>query len=176
MTVFLDRDGVINRKLPEDHYVRSWSEFEFLPGTLEALKILAGVFARIVVITNQRGIARGLMTMADLEAIHVRMLDDIAAAGGRIDSIYVCPHDREECDCRKPLPGLFLQARREHPEIRFTESVMVGDSISDLLPAFGLGIRAELVATGSRRAEILAKCPVRQVLAVETLLEFARLS
>ncbi len=173
--LFLDRDGVINRKLPEDHYVRAWSEFAFLPGALEALAELAERFSPIVIVTNQRGIARGFMTLEDLEAIHSRMLTEIAAAGGRIDAIYVCPHDRGMCDCRKPLPGLFLQARRDRPEIDFAESVMVGDSLSDLLPAFELGMHPVLVANGSRRLEVLAQCAGRPVLAVETLLEFARL-
>ena len=99
--VFLDRDGVINRKAPEGEYVTRWSEFAFLPGALDALRALAGAPVRVVVATNQRGIARGRMTAGDLAAIHARMRGAVLEAGGRIDAIYHCPHEGG-CDCRKP--------------------------------------------------------------------------
>jgi D-glycero-D-manno-heptose 1,7-bisphosphate phosphatase len=130
-TVFLDRDGVINRRLPDD-YVKDWAEFEFLPGAKEALALLTAANLRLIVITNQRGIARGLMTEADLHSIHERMLAELREAGAHISAIYHCPHDRDVCDCRKPKAGLLLRARRDFPEIDFARSVVIGDSHSDI--------------------------------------------
>ena len=107
--VFLDRDGVINRKRPEGSYVTSWDEFELLPGALEALALLAKTGARVIVVTNQRGIARGRMTGDDLEEIHTRLRATVSAAGGRLDAIYHCPHEGP-CRCCKPEPGMFEDA------------------------------------------------------------------
>ncbi|HZS05714.1 MAG TPA: HAD family hydrolase [Blastocatellia bacterium] len=130
-TIFLDRDGVINRRLPDD-YVKSWAEFEFLPRAKEALRLFAEAGLRLVIVTNQRGVARGLMTEADLREIHERMLAELAAAGARVTAIYYCPHDSGQCFCRKPQPGLLLRARQDFPEIDFARSVMIGDSPADL--------------------------------------------
>jgi D-glycero-D-manno-heptose 1,7-bisphosphate phosphatase len=139
-SLFLDRDGVINRRLV-DEYVRRWDEFEFLPGVLPALGRLAGLFRTIVIVTNQRGIGRGLMTEADLADIHGRMLDAVRAAGGRIDRIYHCPHDLSAaCACRKPKTELFARARADFPELEPTRSIMVGDSSSDLQFAINAGL------------------------------------
>jgi len=103
---------VINRKAPEGAYVTSWEEFELLPEALEGLRVLAELDAPVVVVTNQRGVARGRMTEADLADIHERMRAAVAQAGGRIDAIYHCPHEGG-CDCRKPATGLFERAARE---------------------------------------------------------------
>jgi D-glycero-D-manno-heptose 1,7-bisphosphate phosphatase len=131
-TLFLDRDGIINVYLPDD-YVKHPSEFSFNDGVLEALHDLSHVFGRIVIVTNQRGIARGLMTIDDLQRVHEFMLGEITAAGGRIDGIYFCPHDRDTgCTCRKPKTGLALQAKEAYPEIDFSKSIIVGDSVSDM--------------------------------------------
>jgi len=131
-SLFLDRDGVINRRLP-DEYVRKWAEFEFLPNTLVALSRFARQFGVIVIVTNQRGIGRGLMTEADLSAVHSKMLNDIEKNGGRIDRIYHCPHDHvAHCDCRKPAIGLAIRAKADFPSIDFSRSIMVGDSASDM--------------------------------------------
>ncbi len=132
-TLFLDRDGVINQKIDHD-YVRSWDNFVFLPDVTTALQQLAGIFGRIVVTTNQRGIGRGLFTLADLHGIHEKMLGEIAATGGRIDAVYFCPHlqDDPSCNCRKPKPGMALQAKEQFPEIDFAKSVLIGDSVSDI--------------------------------------------
>jgi D-glycero-D-manno-heptose 1,7-bisphosphate phosphatase len=140
-TLFLDRDGVINEKIDND-YVRSWERFTFLPGVLTALQELSGIFGRIVVTTNQRGIGRGLFTEADLQDIHHRMLEEVVAAGGRIDACYFCPHlqDAPDCNCRKPLPGMALQAKAQFPEIVFSKSVLVGDSVSDIQFGKNLGM------------------------------------
>ncbi|HHG83529.1 MAG TPA: HAD family hydrolase [Bacteroidetes bacterium] len=139
-TLFLDRDGVLNRRIVDD-YVCNWAQWEWLPGTLEALANLSEIFGRMVLVTNQRGISRGLMSETDLNRIHSAMLADILAAGGRLDAIYYCPHGRDAgCDCRKPRPGMIRQARNQFPEIRPSRSIMVGDSPSDMELAIPEGI------------------------------------
>lgn len=137
-TVFLDRDGVINAKAAEGDYVKSWSEFQFLPNALAALELLASSGMRTVVVTNQRGIARGVMTEDDLDDIHVRMRATVVEAGGRIDAIYHCPHG-DGCQCRKPAPGLLHAAARDLPSLRFDESALVGDRVHDMQAAAAVG-------------------------------------
>jgi D-glycero-D-manno-heptose 1,7-bisphosphate phosphatase len=141
--VFLDRDGVINRKAPEGEYVTRWSEFAFLPGALDALRALAGAPVRVVVATNQRGVARGRMTAGDLAAIHARMRGAVREAGGRIDAIYHCPHEGG-CDCRKPAPGMLLRAARELG-FDLRQSALVGDRASDMAAAGAVGALRVLV-------------------------------
>ncbi|AEA34632.1 D-glycero-alpha-D-manno-heptose-1,7-bisphosphate 7-phosphatase [Hippea maritima] len=132
-TLFLDRDGVINKKIEND-YVRNWEQFEFLPNVIEALKILNSLFDRIIIVTNQRGIGRKLMTEKDLEVIHKNMLSVLSKENIKIDKIYYCPHDykKEICNCRKPKIGMALQAKKDFPDIDFRNSIMVGDSLSDI--------------------------------------------
>ena len=130
-SLFLDRDGVVNRRIDGD-YVRDVDQFEFLPGVLGALATLARWAPRIVIVTNQQGIGRGLMTAGAVDAVHTAMTTRVAAAGGRIDDVLVCPHLSGSCRCRKPLPGLALRWLAEHPEVDPARSVMVGDSDSDI--------------------------------------------
>jgi len=144
--VFLDRDGVINRKAPEGEYVTRWSEFAFLPGALDALRALAGAPVRVVVATNQRGVARGRMTAGDLAAIHARMRGAVLEAGGRIDAIYHCPHEAGTCTCRKPAPGLIERARTELADLDLTGAALVGDSESDVEAGRRAGLRTVLLA------------------------------
>jgi D-glycero-D-manno-heptose 1,7-bisphosphate phosphatase len=144
--VFLDRDGVINEKAREGEYVTSWERFRFLPHALEGLGALASLRVPVIVATNQRGIARGAMAETDLADIHARMLDAVAAAGGRIDAVYHCPHEGG-CDCRKPLPGMFLAAAREHG-LALERSVVIGDRRADMDAAAAIGARGVLI-TGS---------------------------
>ena len=142
-TLFLDRDGVVNERLPGD-YVRCWEEFRFLPGVLEALRFFSGYFQYIVLVTNQQGIGKGLMTEGDLAEIHERMLDGIRTAGGRLDGIYYCPERSSSAgSCRKPSPAMAWQAKRDFPDLDFRHSVMVGDSASDM--EFGLALDMQLV-------------------------------
>jgi histidinol-phosphate phosphatase family protein len=130
--LFLDRDGVINKKLEND-YVKHWIEFEFLEGSIDAIRYLAGLFGRVVVVTNQQGIGKRLYRTEDLELIHKNMLYEIAYHGGRIDQVYFSPHlASENHPSRKPCIGMALQARQDHPAIDFTKSLMVGDSMSDM--------------------------------------------
>lgn len=150
-TLFLDRDGVINRRLP-DEYVRKWDEFEFLPNVLVALSRFTRQFGVIVIVTNQRGIGRGLMTEADLTDVHGKMLNAIEQSGGRIDKIYHCPHDHSaHCDCRKPAIGLALRAKADFPSIDFTQSIMVGDSASDMDFAENARLRKVWVGPASEK-------------------------
>jgi D-glycero-D-manno-heptose 1,7-bisphosphate phosphatase len=177
LTVFIDRDGVINRKRPEPHYVTSWEEFEFLPGALEGLAALARTDARIIVVTNQRGIARGVYTEETLVDMHTRMKAAVEAAGGRIDAIYYCPHEGG-CECRKPATGMFERAAREVPGADLAEAVVIGDNVCDLEAAARLGCPSVLVGSVERQREILEKAARKGVTAgrcVATLVEAVRL-
>jgi D-glycero-D-manno-heptose 1,7-bisphosphate phosphatase len=156
-TVFLDRDGVINRKRPEGDYVTTWEEFEFLPDAAVGLRLLHEAGLRLIVVTNQRGIALGRLSEADLQEIHQRMRAELAQCGVHLDGIYHCPHDRGQCDCRKPALGLFLKARHDFPGIDFAKSAMVGDSVTDLEAGTRLGCRCFLVADPTRRDAILVE-------------------
>jgi len=131
-TLFLDRDGVINKKLEND-YVKHWIEFEFLEGSLDALKFLATVFGRIVVVTNQRGIGKRLYRTEDLELIHRNMVYEIEYHGGRIDKVYFSPYlNEEKHPSRKPGIGMAHSAKSDYPEINFSKSIIAGDSLSDM--------------------------------------------
>ena len=131
-TLFLDRDGVINRRIV-DGYVTSWEEFEFLPGVLEAMEILAHRFRYIIVITNQQGVGKGLMTMEQVDDIHDRMCSEIEARDGRIDGILVCPQLASEPDnYRKPDPTMAFTAQEIYPEIDLEKCIMVGDGATDM--------------------------------------------
>jgi D-glycero-D-manno-heptose 1,7-bisphosphate phosphatase len=156
-TVFLDRDGVINRKPPTGEYVTRWSGFEFLPGASEAIARMTEAGLRILVVTNQRGIARGLVADVDVLDIHRRMTNAIAHSGGRIDAVYYCPHDDGECDCRKPGVGLFREAEREHPDIDFARSVVIGDSWTDIQAGNAICALTILIASEPETARDAAK-------------------
>ncbi|MEZ4721657.1 MAG: HAD family hydrolase [Flavobacteriales bacterium] len=148
-TLFLDRDGVINKRIVDD-YVKHYHEFEFLDGVLEALKLLNPVFDRIVVVTNQQGIGKGVMTERDLLAIHEHMLAEVFTEGGRIDAIFHCPELAEnDPACRKPNTGMAIEAREQFPEIDFSKSIMVGDSDSDMEFGERLGMRCAFIGENS---------------------------
>jgi D-glycero-D-manno-heptose 1,7-bisphosphate phosphatase len=138
-TVFLDRDGVINEKMPEGRYVTSTEEFHLLPRVAESIARLNQADLRVIVVSNQRGIARGLYSAADVDAIHPQLQADLQAHGAKIDGFYICPHDKGQCNCRKPLRGLFDQAVSDFPEITAETSAMIGDSLSDI--EFGRTLR-----------------------------------
>ena len=149
--LILDRDGVINVLRPGD-YVKSWDEFEFIDGALEALRILSGYFARTIVVTNQRGVGKGLMSRGDLDLVHSRMCSEIAKAGGAVDAIYCCTDVADDSPRRKPNPGMALEIMRDFPWISASGCMFVGDSESDMLfarnagfPAFRVGACATLM-------------------------------
>ena len=153
--VLLDRDGVINKNRPG--YVKSWREFEFLPGALEALRTLAERRVRVVVVTNQSPVGRGIITRQELMRVNEHMLTTVNAHGGRIDGILCCPHAPEAaCTCRKPRPGLLLEALRRFRLDR-AHSYMVGDSSTDLEAAHHAGIPCVMVLSG--RALPDGPCP-----------------
>jgi D-sedoheptulose 7-phosphate isomerase len=144
--VIIDRDGVINRNLSDS--VNSWEEFEFLPGALEGLATLARYGHRVVVVTNQANIGRGLLTRAQLEHIHGRMTEAVIEAQGSIEAVYVCDHRPEDgCSCRKPASGLLTQAAEEL-EFELSEAYVIGDHRSDVEAAHAAGARAVLVLSG----------------------------
>jgi D-glycero-D-manno-heptose 1,7-bisphosphate phosphatase len=146
--LFLDRDGVIIENNP--NYVRSVAETHFIPGALEALARfhLARPEWRVIIATNQAGVGRGLIASATVEAIHALVREQVRAAGGRIDGIYLCPHRSDEnCACRKPSPGMLLQAARDWG-LDLARSVMVGDAVTDVQAALAAGVTPLLVQSG----------------------------
>lgn len=145
-TLFLDRDGVINHDKDND-YIRNWDEFRFYDTTLEALGILAKHFKRILVTTNQKGVGKGLMTVADLDHIHSNMLLEIAPQGGRIDKIYYCSDLSDDSPDRKPNPGMAFKAQKDFAEIDFSRSIMVGNRISDMGFGRNAGMHTVFLAT-----------------------------
>ena len=147
-TVFLDRDGVINRNRKND-YVKSWDEFEFIPNSLRAIQHLTDAGHRLIVVTNQSCINKGIVAPRTLDGIHQRMMSEIERSGGRIHAIYHCPHREDEgCSCRKPKPGLLIQAAHEHG-IDLPRSYLVGDSIRDIAAGQELGCQSFFVLTGN---------------------------
>ena len=132
-TLFLDRDGVLNKKLP-GRYVTTPQELVILPGVLDAMAHFSSIFKRIIVVTNQQGIGKEIMTSEDLARVHDSLLDQLNYFGGRIDEIYFCPDlEHENPPNRKPNPGMGYQAKKDFPDINFKKSIMVGDSVSDIL-------------------------------------------
>jgi histidinol-phosphate phosphatase family protein len=145
-TVFLDRDGVLNYNRSD--YVKTPEEFVPIPGAAAAVAALNRAHWRVVVISNQSGLGRGLIAPASLDAITARLLAGLKAVGGSVDAIYYCPHRPDDgCDCRKPAPGLVLRAAREH-SIDLAGSFFVGDSAGDILCGRAVGMRTVLVETG----------------------------
>lgn len=149
--VFLDQDGVINQDSTE--YVKSWDEFHFIPGSLEALRLLYEKGFCVIVITNQSAVGRGMITMKTLMNMHIKMRKAVRKAGGKIYDVFFCPHRPDEhCDCRKPEPGLILQAQEEYG-IVLSKSIMVGDNGKDVMAGKNAGVgKTVLVLTGSGAA------------------------
>lgn len=146
--VFLDRDGTINDGVPTHERVDSVDKVSLLPNTLEALKILAGLDYAVFFVTNQAGVAEGIITQEDFDAINERVLELIAPTGIRIVETYVCPHgENANCECRKPKPKMLLDAAHKY-DIDLSESWMVGDRPTDVTTGLNAGARAILVKTG----------------------------
>lgn len=149
--LFLDRDGVIIEN--RDAYVRSWDDVAFIPAALVALERLAALDVFTVIVTNQACVNKGVITLAQAEAINRRVVDEVAARGGRIGAAYLCPHRSDEaCDCRKPSPGMLLRAAREHG-LDLARSWMVGDAVTDMQAGRAAGARCAMVRTGRGTAE-----------------------
>jgi D-glycero-D-manno-heptose 1,7-bisphosphate phosphatase len=145
--LFLDRDGVINVKPPDGGYVCSWAEFRLIPAVVDWIRLFNTAGFLVVVVTNQRCVARGLVTPDVLADIHRRMTAELTARSARIDDILVCPHEEGTCECRKPRPGLVREAQRRW-DIDLSRSLLIGDSESDRLLAANCGLRFLLAHDG----------------------------
>lgn len=145
-TLFLDRDGVINHEKHMD-YIHSWDEFVFYDGVKEAITIFAKKFKYIFIVTNQKGVGKGLTKAEDLAVIHQNMTDEIVKAGGRIDKIYYCADLEESSPNRKPNPGMGLQAKKDFTDIDLSKALMVGNTISDMEFGRNLGIKTVFLPT-----------------------------
>lgn len=149
--IFLDRDGVINRERGNG-YVDHWNQFRFLPGSLKALRLLNENGYKVIVVSNQAGVAKGFYSLKELTAMTKRMKQAIVMHGGRLDAVYYCPHKVEDrCSCRKPKTGLFRKAQRRFG-IRFKETFVVGDSLRDI--AAGKSLRCKTILVLSGREEL----------------------
>ena len=144
--LFLDRDGVINVE-KKDEYVLNPSEFIFMSGALKAIKILSSIFGTIVIVSNQRGVAKGLMTVEDLHDVHASMMKEITNEGGRIDKIYFCADMHDDSPNRKPNPGMALQAKKDFPQINFSKSIMAGNKLSDMRFGRNAGVHTVFIAS-----------------------------
>ena len=147
---FLDRDGVINRKAPGHGYITSWQQMEILPGVPEAIAKLNRAGFQVIVVSNQRCVAKGLITSAELESLHEQMKEHLARSNARIDAIYYCPHELSPvCQCRKPQPGMLLDAARDH-DIDLARSWMIGDSPIDVEAGQRAGCKTALLSEDGR--------------------------
>jgi D-glycero-D-manno-heptose 1,7-bisphosphate phosphatase len=163
---FLDRDGVINREPPEGHYVTRWEEMQFLPGVAEAISLLGGAGFRVIIVTNQSCVAKGLLTVPELDLIHQRMCGELAAAGAVIDDVYYCPHEEQPpCSCRKPAPGMLLTVARAH-QIDLTASWMIGDSDRDMEAGRRAGCRTARILKSEQVASSVADVSAQSLLHV----------
>jgi len=151
--VFLDRDGVINRRPPEGSYITRWEQMHLLPNVAEGIGLLNSVGFRVIVVSNQRCVAKGLVTAHELESMHQRMCEQLAAAGATIDEVYYCPHETwRECNCRKPAPGMLLAAAKKH-QVDLTASWMIGDSEIDIEAGRSAGCKTARLLDGDGAAK-----------------------
>jgi len=168
-TLFLDRDGVINHEKHLD-YIHKWDEFVFYDGVLDAVKKFSFIFSRIIVVTNQKGVGKGMTRLDDLYEIHDNMKKEIESAGGRIDAVYFCPDLDENSPNRKPNPGMGLQAKNDFPEIDFSKSIMVGNTLSDMSFGRNLGVFNVFLPTTRPEVDLNDN---RIDFSAQSLLEFA---
>ena len=145
--VFLDRDGVINVAPEKGAYIRTWEEFRFLPGITDWIRLFNALEYLVIVVTNQRGVALGLIESRHLNEIHANMVQELARQGARLDDVFYCPHHEDACLCRKPKPGLVLAAQQKWT-IDLERSLMIGDSSSDEQLAENCGLRFLRAADG----------------------------
>lgn len=150
--VFLDRDGVINRKAPESQYIWQWDQFHLLPKADDAIALLSRACIRVIVVTNQRGVHLGLYSLNEVDALHARLQKELALVGGHIDAFYVCPHGESQCNCRKPKTGLLEQALEDFPMANKNNSLVIGDALSDVQLAKAFGVPSILILNGHDQA------------------------
>lgn len=155
--IFLDRDGVINKQPAEHDYVKNWEEFIWLPTSKEAIKLINQKGFLAIVISNQRGVARGLMTVKDVDDVNEKMQKDLAKIGAKLDAVYWCGHDySDNCDCRKPAPGLILQAAKDF-NIDLSNSWVVGDSNDDIQAGKAVGCKTLKIKTNGSLLDAVKK-------------------
>jgi len=175
--VFLDRDGVINQKPKEGEYITSWDDFHILSGVADGIALLNKAGYKVVVVTNQRCVAKDQLSVTDLEKIHEQMSRALSTAGAKLDGIYYCPHDyKPPCNCRKPAPGMLLEAARIH-SIDLGSSWMIGDSDIDMQAGKSVGCKRARVSTEREKHETGGNIPdiVGQVeIKASSLLDSAR--
>lgn len=173
-TLFLDRDGVINKRIP-GAYVEKVEQFNFFPNLAEHFKILNKFFSRVIVVTNQQGIGKELMTHEDLAVVHDYMLFEIEMNDGVVDAVYYCPELADfDPPCRKPNPGMALEAKTNFPDIDFKNSLMVGDSESDIQFGNRLGMKTLLVKTKKGEAQKMEDNGTLADFELGTLMDFIR--
>lgn len=154
--------------------MKTWEEFEFLPGAIEALRLLKRGGYRLVVVTNQRGISLGKLREEDLKTIHRRMIATLEQSGAAPDAIYYCPHNHDSCDCRKPAIGLFLMAQRDFSDIQFSDSYLVGDSAGDMKAGDRLACKNILIGKDTALVSLLELENIRIDFFAESLLDAVR--
>jgi D-glycero-D-manno-heptose 1,7-bisphosphate phosphatase len=171
---FLDRDGVINRKAPDGQYITRWEDVEFLPRVAEAIALLNQAGFSVIVVSNQRGVAKGLVSVKELERIHRLMVEHLAASNASLRAIYYCPHDiTPACACRKPAPGMLFQAAREH-RIDLPNSWMVGDSDIDVQAGRNAGCKTARILRSDVIPKIEADLSAASLCeAVQKLIQFS---
>lgn len=145
-TLFLDRDGVINHEKHKD-YIHTWDEFYFYEGVKEAIAVFSKKFKYVIVVTNQRGIGKGITRTEDVELIHKNMKAEIEKKGGRIDAVYFCPDLDESSPNRKPNPGMGLQAVSDLPGIDLSKAIMIGNTLSDMQFGRNMGVKTIFLPT-----------------------------
>ncbi len=165
----MDRDGIINEDSPS--YIKSLAEWHTVPGSMSAIAKLKQHNYKVVIATNQSGIAYGIFTLDTVNILHQHMLDEIKQAGGTLDGIFICPHQPEDnCDCRKPKPGLLLQAANRF-KVKPEEMVMIGDSFRDILAAKNCGAKAVFIKTTPKKNEDLLAAQKEGVPIYNSLIE-----
>lgn len=168
-TLFLDRDGVINHEKNND-YIHTWNEFKFYNGVLQAFPIFSSIFKYVIIVTNQRGIGKGVTKLEDVELIHENMKLEIEASGGKVDAVYFCPDIDNDSPCRKPNIGMGLHAIKEFPLINLHKSIMVGNTISDMQFGRNLGVKNIFLPTTRPEVQLTDD---RIDMACNSLIEFA---
>ncbi|MBS1741561.1 MAG: HAD-IIIA family hydrolase [Bacteroidetes bacterium] len=169
-TLFLDRDGVINHEKHKD-YIHTWNEFRFYDGVTDAFKIFSSFFHRIIIVTNQRGVGKGVTKLDDLHMIHANMQQEIEKAGGHIDAVFYCSDMNDDSPFRKPNPGMGLQALQQFPDIDIKKTIMIGNTMSDM--EFGKNLGVYTVFLPTTRPEV--NIHDEKIDAVySSLIEFAR--
>ncbi len=172
--IFLDRDGVLNCKFAEGRYISRWEQMSILPGVEQAIAQLNASRRTVIVVTNQRGVAKGRCSEEDVLQVHNRLRDHLIAHGAHLDAIYYCPHDDGECNCRKPLPGMFEQAFRDFPGADAQNSLMIGDSLSDIEAGTRLGMRTVLITDGPNLTPELLRAAELATATAASLLDFVQ--